>query len=461
MGASSSTSAHAHVVGTTSSSEKAAGSPTVWSPAEVIEKYKRYLTAFETDEIRKFSSVYFFGPSANKIQASEDKPHNFGYDDENNRYKCVKGDHINYRYEVIKGLGKGSFGDVVKTFDHKTKKHVAVKIIRNERRFHKQAQYELKLLDFLRKQDKHDTHNVIHMHDHFVFRNHLCITFELLHQDLYTTLKKNDFKGFSLSDTRRFTTGLLQALRVLRRSKIIHCDLKPENIMLRDKEMSGVKIIDFGSSCYETERIHTYIQSRFYRAPEVILNIGYGSGIDMWSLGCIMAELHTGQPLFPGHDEREQLMYHMELLGVPSAELLAEGKRSTLFFDPYNNPKFSTDHRGVAHLPQSRSLQSVLGSKVDVAFLDFIQRCLALDPRERMTPGEALKHPFITQIQSTTVTAQPVDIAAAANAAPALPRRVPVLTLPTTVRVVSALATGGSNTTRRPPSASVHKQSSS
>ncbi len=83
----------------------------------------------------------------------------------------------------------------------------------------------------------------------------------------------------------------------------MHCDLKPENILLKNIKKSGLKIIDFGSSCFEFERMYTYIQSRFYRSPEVILGLAYGMPIDMWSFGCILAELYVGFPLFPGENE--------------------------------------------------------------------------------------------------------------------------------------------------------------
>jgi dual specificity tyrosine-phosphorylation-regulated kinase 2/3/4 len=87
----------------------------------------------------------------------------------------------------------------------------------------------------------------------------------------------------------------LQAcLKLLRKVKIVHCDLKPENILLKSANKSAIKVIDFGSSCFEHERIYTYIQSRFYRSPEVILGIPYDMAIDMWSFGCILAELYTG-----------------------------------------------------------------------------------------------------------------------------------------------------------------------
>ena len=95
----------------------------------------------------------------------------------------------------------------------------------------------------------------------------------------------------------------MNALKALKDEKIIHCDLKPENILLKQPGRTGIKLIDFGSSCFEGKTIYTYIQSRFYRAPEIILGMKYGTAIDMWSVGCILAELYNGFPLFAGDTE--------------------------------------------------------------------------------------------------------------------------------------------------------------
>lgn len=101
----------------------------------------------------------------------------------NNKTKInmqVLHDHIAYRYEILEVIGKGSFGQVIRALDHMTNKHVAIKLIRNKKRFHHQALVEVRILDHIRKKDKDGGHNVIHMLEYFYFRNHLCISFELM-----------------------------------------------------------------------------------------------------------------------------------------------------------------------------------------------------------------------------------------------------------------------------------------
>ena len=157
-------------------------------------------------------------------------------------YTHIVHDHLAYRYEVLKVIGKGSFGQVVKAYDHKNHHHVALKMVRNEKRFHRQAQEEIRILEHLRKQDKDNTFNIIHMYDHFTFRSHTCITFELLSINLYELIKKNKFQGFSLQLVRKFAHSLLQCLDLLFRNKIIHCDMKPENVLLKQQGRSGIKV---------------------------------------------------------------------------------------------------------------------------------------------------------------------------------------------------------------------------
>lgn len=294
--------------------------PLVASPKQVMVLYMNKLTPYEHHEIFKYPQIYFIGANAKKRPGIVG-PNNSDYDNEQGSYIHIPHDHIAYRYEVLKIIGKGSFGQVVKAYDHKTHEHIALKMVRNEKRFHRQAQEEIRILSHLRKHDKDNSMNIIHMFDYFTFRNHMCITFELLYINLYELIKKNKFQGFSLQLVRKFAHSLLQCLDALAKNKIIHCDMKPENVLLKQQGRSGIKVsgtairfsllscttsnchctsfrmklilfvavslqvIDFGSSCFENQRVYTYIQSRFYRAPEVILGAKYGMAIDMWSLG--------------------------------------------------------------------------------------------------------------------------------------------------------------------------------
>lgn len=381
------------------------------TPEQVMKLYRNKLMPYEHYEIYNYPEIFFIGANAEKVVGIPGAPNNYGYDNEQGSYIHVPHDHVAYRYEVLKVIGKGSFGQVVKAYDHKTHEHVALKMVRNEKRFHRQAQEEVRILEDLRKQDVNNTMNIIHMFDHFTFRNHMCITFELLSINLYELIKKNKFQGFSLQLVRKFCYCLLQCLDALYQNKIIHCDMKPENILLKQQSRSGIKVIDFGSSCYEPQRMYTYIQSRFYRAPEVILGARYGMPIDMWSLGCILAELLTGSPLLPGEDEGDQLACIMELRGMPPSSLVDAGKYSKNFFSSKGYPRYCSvtihpdgtavcgggmSRRGKPRGPPgSKQLYVALKGRGDHQFMDFLRRCLEWDPEQRMTPYSALRHGWL------------------------------------------------------------------
>lgn len=172
-----------------------------------------------------------------------------------------------------------------------------------------QAKTEISLLKHLNDNDPDDDHNIVRLIDIFMYRNHQCIVFEMLSMNLYELLKNTHFLGVSLNLIRKFAKQILKGLAYLARPDIdiIHCDLKPENILLRHPKRSGIKVIDFGSSCKSSKRMYSYIQSRFYRSPEVMLGLAYSVAIDMWSLGCILVEMHTGEPLFSGTDQFDQM----------------------------------------------------------------------------------------------------------------------------------------------------------
>ncbi|RYP03103.1 hypothetical protein DL764_005386 [Monosporascus ibericus] len=373
------------------------------SPHEAIRIAS--LNIYERGEIIDYNDVYFCGTqNANKVVGDlHSSSPNFGYDDERGDYTIVIGDHLAYRYEVIDVLGKGSFGQVVRCIDHKSGALVAVKIIRNKKRFHQQALVEVNILQKLREWDPKNKHSMVNFTHSFYFRGHLCISTELLDMNLYEFIKSNSFRGFSLKLIRRFTKQMLSSLNLLKQHKVIHCDLKPENILLRHPMHSEIKVIDFGSSCFENEKVYTYIQSRFYRSPEVILGMTYGLPIDMWSVGCILAELYTGVPIFPGENEQEQLACIMEVFGPPEKHLIEKSTRKKLFFDSMGKPRLTVSSKGRRRRPSSKTLQQVLKCD-DEPFLDFLSRCLRWDPDRRLKPEDAIRHEFITG-QKTSVPA--------------------------------------------------------
>mmetsp|Transcript_12485 Transcript_12485/g.18192 ORF Transcript_12485/g.18192 Transcript_12485/m.18192 type:complete len:537 (-) Transcript_12485:979-2589(-) len=372
----------------------------LWSQSELpitsagcLKRFSACLTSYEQSEILSYKEIYCIGIRAKKLKGSTSSFMNYGYDDEKGNYKVVIGDHIAYRYEIISLLGRGSFGQVCKAFDHKRKEMVALKIIKNKKKIIYQAGVEISVLCKLRELEEESKY-VVQLKNYFLFRKHVCLVFELLNVDLYDFMKKNQFRGCSLKLIKRFAYQILACLRVLKTKNIIHCDLKPENILLCNSSKSQIKLIDFGSSCFTEEQLYTYIQSRFYRAPEIMLGIRYTHAIDMWSFGCILAELYTGIPLFPGETEAQQMLRIMELTGPPPAHVLERSTRKHHFFDQEGKPKLVPNKKGIVRFPGTKKLSTLIGC-ADEDFLDLVSKCLNWDPETRLKPSEALGHRFI------------------------------------------------------------------
>ena len=208
--------------------------------------------------------------------------------------------------------------------------------------------------------------------------------------NLYELIKQNQFRGLSTTLVRVFAQQLLNGLGLLNKARLIHCDLKPENILLKNLESPVIKIIDFGSACDERQTVYTYIQSRFYRSPEVLLGLPYSSAIDMWSLGCIVVELFLGLPLFPGSSEYNQVSRITEMLGLAPTWMLEMGKQSGEFFEKTHDDygrrtyrlkpmeQYSREH-GSKEQPSKKYFQATT--------LPEIIRSYAM-PRKNMKPAE-------------------------------------------------------------------------
>lgn len=200
---------------------------------------------------------------------------------------------------------------------------------------------------------------VVEYYDHFLFRNHYCFVLELLAKTLYSDLKEGGFKGFDLkTKLRPLAYQLIQGLVYIKHCRIIHCDLKPENLMYSDSRRKNLKIIDFGASSSFGMNTFTYVQSRFYRAPEVVLGLQYDHQVDMWSLGCIIAELFCGRPIFPGIDENELLEFHILMCGNPPQHMVERCSKRAKFFNTLDGKMIRSPQSRLANI-NSRSQASL------------------------------------------------------------------------------------------------------
>jgi serine/threonine protein kinase len=296
------------------------------------------LTVHLLQTYSKIDPNYQYKPNQNpkRVLTKPSKPtHNDGYDNDDYDYILYVNDLIgkDSEYRILDLLGQGTFGQVAKCVNQQGQL-VAIKIIKNKPAYYNQSLVEVAILEMLNGRFDHaDKHHIVRMLSTFVYKNHLCIVFEMLSVNLYELIKQNGFRGLSTNLVRVFVSQILDCLIILNKAKIIHCDLKPENILLKNLESPVIKVIDFGSACHENQTVYTYIQSRFYRSPEVLLGLPYTSSIDIWSLGCIAAELFLGLPLFPGSSEYNQVSRIVEMLGILPGHMIEKGKQAHQFFE--------------------------------------------------------------------------------------------------------------------------------
>uniref|UniRef100_A0A1A8E4W0 non-specific serine/threonine protein kinase n=4 Tax=Nothobranchius TaxID=28779 RepID=A0A1A8E4W0_NOTKA len=330
-------------------------------------------------------------------------------------------------YEVLDFLGRGTFGQVVKCWKRGTGEVVAVKILKNHPSYARQGQIEVGILARLSGENA-DEHNLVRAFECFQHRSHTCLVFEMLEQNLYDFLKQSKFSPLPLKVIRPILQQVATALKKLKSMGLIHADLKPENIMLVDpvRQPYRVKVIDFGSASHVSKAVcSTYLQSRYYRAPEIILGLQFCEAIDMWSLGCVMAELFLGWPLYPGALEYDQIRYISQTQGLPGEHLLNVGTKTARFFckesdSPYAAWRLkSTDEHetetgmkskearkyifscldDIVHVNLMMNLEGsdLLAEKADRReFVGLLKKMLLIDAEERIAPAEALVHPFVT-----------------------------------------------------------------
>ncbi|XP_067111315.1 homeodomain-interacting protein kinase 1-like isoform X4 [Osmerus mordax] len=330
-------------------------------------------------------------------------------------------------YEVLEFLGRGTFGQVAKCWKRGTNEIVAIKILKNHPSYARQGQIEVGILNRLSAENA-DEFNFVRSYECFQHKGHTCLVFEMLEQNLYDFLKHSKFSPLPLRNIRPILQQVATALMKLKSLGLIHADLKPENIMLVDplRQPYRVKVIDFGSASHVSKAVcSTYLQSRYYRAPEIILGLPFCEAIDMWSLGCVIAELFLGWPLYPGASEYDQIRYISQTQGLPAEYLLSAGTKTRRFFNrgpdssyPLWRLKTPSEHEvemGIKSKEARKYIFNCLDDMMQVnlsshlegtdmlaekadrrEFIDLLKRMLRLDADKRITPTKTLGHAFVS-----------------------------------------------------------------
>ncbi|URD73040.1 hypothetical protein MUK42_07821 [Musa troglodytarum] len=336
------------------------------------------------------------------------------WDDSEGYYSYRFGEVLDGRYEVVAAHGKGVFSTVVRARDLKAGKgdpeEVAIKMIRNNETMYKAGQDELVILKKLAGADPEDKRHCVRFLSSFKYRNHLCLVFESLHMNLREVLKKFGRNiGLKLTAVRAYAKQLFIALKHLRNCGILHCDIKPDNMLVNEAK-NVLKLCDFGNAMFAGKNeITPYLVSRFYRAPEIILGLPYDHPMDVWSVGCCLYELYTGKVLFPSPSNNDMLRLHMELKGPFPKKMLRKGAFTDHHFDQDLN-FHATEEDPVTKKPVKRLLINIKPKDIGALmsgfsdedpkmlsnFKDLLDRIFVLDPEKRMTVSQALGHPFIT-----------------------------------------------------------------
>ncbi|KAG0533698.1 hypothetical protein BDA96_04G215600 [Sorghum bicolor] len=339
-------------------------------------------------------------------------------DDKDGHYVFAVGDNLTSRYKIIAKMGEGTFGQVLECWDKERKEMVAIKIIRGIKKYRDAAMIEIGMLEQLGKYDESRS-SCVQIRNWFDYRNHICIVFERLGPSLYDFLKKNNYRSFPIALVREIAKQLLECIAFMHELRLIHTDLKPENILLVSPEYikvpdykvssrspkegsyykrlpksSAIKVIDFGSTTYDQQDQSYVVSTRHYRAPEVILGLGWSYPCDIWSVGCILVELCTGEALFQTHENLEHLAMMERVLGPLPYHML---KRADRHSDKYirkgrlNWPEGCTSRESMKAVMKLSRLQAA-GD-----FIDLLQGLLKYDSADRLTAEEALRHPFFTE----------------------------------------------------------------
>ncbi|KAL7978134.1 hypothetical protein Chor_005121 [Crotalus horridus] len=328
------------------------------------------------------------------------------------------GSYRNCKNEIVTTLGEGTFGRVVQCIDHRRgNTRVALKIIKNVEKYKEAARLEINVLEKINEKDPDNKNLCVRMYDWFDYHGHMCISFELLGLSTFDFLKDNNYLSYPLHQIRHMAYQVCQAVRFLHENKLTHTDLKPENILFvnSDYEMTynlekkrdersikntAIRLVDFGSATFDHEHHSTIISTRHYRAPEVILELGWTQPCDVWSIGCIIFEYYMGFTLFQTHDNREHLAMMERILGPIPSRMIRKTRKQKYFYHGHLDWDENTS-AGRYVRENCKPLRRYLTSEAEEhhQLFDLLEGMLEYEPAKRLTLSEALKHSFFGALQ--------------------------------------------------------------
>ncbi|XP_076678625.1 CDC like kinase darkener of apricot isoform X2 [Andrena cerasifolii] len=338
-------------------------------------------------------------------------------DDEDGHLVYQSGDILANRYKVLATLGEGTFGKVVKVKDLQMDHVMALKIIKNVEKYREAAKLEINALEKIATKDPEGQHLCVKMLDWFNYHGHMCIAFEMLGLSVFDFLRDNNYQPYPLEHVRHIGYQLCYAVKFLHDNKLTHTDLKPENILFVDSDhesiynnkkmfllfkrkdirrvkRTDIRLIDFGSATFDHEHHSTIVSTRHYRAPEVILELGWSQPCDVWSIGCILFELYLGITLFQTHDNREHLAMMERILGTIPHRMARKTKTKYFYHGKLDWDEKS--HAGRYVRDNCKPLHRCMLSDDEEhrQLFDLVQKMLDYEPSQRIVLKDALAHPF-------------------------------------------------------------------